>query len=96
MGRGKTGNRAPCSAKMVIIQTTSDEGLSEGKRGGMRAKWVRERFRKENQLGDWGWGSDQEGGMQNDPEVSSLGDGANDSVTDPGTEGKEEVGGEGR
>lgn len=36
------GNREPCSAKIVIIQESGDEGLSEGRCVGMRAKWIRE------------------------------------------------------
>lgn len=46
MGGEKIGNREPCSAKIVIIQGKDDEGLSEGRRVGMRTKWIRERFKK--------------------------------------------------
>lgn len=31
MGGEKIGNREPCSAKIVIIQTVDDEGLDEGR-----------------------------------------------------------------
>lgn len=50
-GQEKIRNRGPCSARIVIIQTTDDEGLSEGRGVGMGTRWIRERFRKENQLG---------------------------------------------
>lgn len=42
MGREKIGSREPCSAKIMIIQATDDEGLSEGRSVEMRTKWIRE------------------------------------------------------
>lgn len=56
MGGERIGNREPCSAKIVIIQATDDEGLSEGRYVGMRTKWIRERVKKENKPSDWEWG----------------------------------------
>lgn len=41
---------------------------------------------------DWEWEREQEGGVQHDPEVSRLGDGVNDGVTEQGTGDEEEVG----
>ena len=39
---GVVGSGGPCSAKIVIIQERGDQGLSEGRCVGMRAKWIRE------------------------------------------------------
>lgn len=48
MGGEKIGNREPCSAKIVLIQTVDDEGLNESRSGGMRTKWITERFRRQS------------------------------------------------
>lgn len=42
MGREKIGSREPCSAKIMIIQATDDEGLSEGRTVEMRTTWISE------------------------------------------------------